>query len=56
MSNGTRQGGVLSPYFFSKYIRDLIVGIANSGVGCKLFGHFVNVLAYADDIVLIAPS
>ena len=54
--NGTRQGGVLSPYFFSRYIRDLIVGIANSGVGCKLSGHFVNVLAYADDIVLIAPS
>jgi len=34
----------------------LISGIANSGVGCKLSGHFVNVLAYADDIVLVAPS
>jgi len=56
MTNGTRQGGVLSPYFFSRYIRDLIASIANSDVGCKLSGHFVNVLAYADDIVLIAPS
>ena len=56
MTNGTCQGGVLTPYFFSRYIRDLIAGIANSDVGCKLSGHFVNILAYADDTVLIAPS
>jgi len=50
MTNGTCQGGVLTPYFFSRYIRDLIADIANSDVGCKLSGHFVNILAYADDI------
>jgi len=55
ISNGTRQGGVLSRYFFSRYIRDLISNIVNSGVGCKVSDHFINILAYADDIVLIAP-
>jgi len=41
---------------FSRYIRDLISSIANSGVGCKVSDHFINILAYADNIVLIAPS
>jgi hypothetical protein len=56
IGNGTRQGGVLSPYLFSRYIRDLIVAIVQSEIGCKIGGVFYNVLAYADDIVLLAPS
>ena len=54
--NGTRQGGVLSPYLFTRYIRDLLTVISSSGIGCKVGGHPINILAYADDIVLIAPS
>lgn len=30
--------------------------ISNTGVGCNIGGIFINVLAYADDIVLLAPS
>src|SRR5579872_3144252 len=30
--------------------------IINSNVGCNLGGVFYNILAYADDIVLLAPS
>lgn len=56
ISNGTRQGGVLSPYLFSRYIRDLISEVTNSGLGCKLANQFINILAYADDIALLAPS
>ena len=55
-SNGTKQGGVLSPLLFSRYIRDLINSVATSGVGCNIAGLWLNILAYADDIVLIAPS
>jgi len=35
MGNGTRLG-VLSPYLFSRYIRDLLHDVVNSGVGCLL--------------------
>lgn len=56
IGNGTRQGGVLSPRLFARYIRDLLHEVVNSGVGCHLGGVMVNILAYADDIVLIAPS
>jgi len=30
--------------------------ISTSGVGCNVGGLFVNVLSYADDIVVLAPS
>jgi hypothetical protein len=56
IGNGTRQGGVLSPYFFTRYIRELICAIVQSKVGCNIGGMFYNLLAYADDIVLLAPS
>jgi len=36
-SNGTRQGGVLSPYLFTRYIRELIGDIISAGVGCKMY-------------------
>jgi len=56
IGNGTRQGGMLSPTLFSRYIRDILGQLANYYVGCNVGGLFVNVLAYADDIVLLAPS
>ena len=56
LGNGTRQGSVLSPYLFSRYIRDMIKSIADTGIGCAINNKLINILAYADDIVLIAPS
>ena len=56
IGNGTKQGGVLSPYLFSRYVRELIAGINTSGSGCNIGGKFYNILAYADDMVLLAPS
>jgi len=47
-------GGILSPTLFSRYIRDLLVELAKLQVGCNIGGLFVNVLAYADDLVLLA--
>jgi len=37
-------------------IRDLLAEITQLHVGCNIGGLFVNALAYADDIVLLAPS
>ena len=56
IANGTRQGGILSPYFFTRYIRELICAIVQSNIGCNIGGVFFNILAYADDMVLLAPS
>jgi len=52
MSNGTRQGDILSPYLFSRYIRELLVAIDSTAVDCFIGKHCFNVLAFADDIVL----
>ena len=52
LGNGTRQGGVLSPCLFSRYIREIIAGVISSNVGCNIGGKFINILAYADDTKL----
>jgi hypothetical protein len=54
--NGLRQGSSLSPFLFSVYIDDLLKEISNTSLGCKVAGRIWNCLAYADDIVLFAPS
>ena len=56
IQNGTRQGSVLSPFLFTRYIREVLSGIINSNIGCNIGGYMVNILAYADDLVLLAPS
>jgi len=45
-----------SPYLFTRYIRELIGDIVSAGIGGRVYGQVVNVLAYADDMVLLASS
>ena len=47
--NGTRQGSVLSPFFFGVYVDELFTNFRRSGVGCHIGA------GYADDIILLAP-
>lgn len=54
--NGVKQGGVLSPVLFCLYIDGLLVALSRAGVGCFVGSNFVGALAYADDIVLLAPT
>ncbi len=54
--NGCRQGDVTSPTAFSILINDLIKEIKASNIGVKINDLILNVLAYADDIVLLAES
>ena len=56
VANGTRQGSLLSPCLFNEYISELILKVNQSGIGCNCGGKFFNILAYADDLVLLAPS
>ena len=56
ISNGVRQGGVLSPILFTIYVDELLDQLKSAGVGCHWNHHFVGAICYADDIALLAPS
>lgn len=56
VSNGIKQGGVLSPKLFNVYIDVLLQRLSSSGRGCHIGNVFVGAIGYADDIVLLSPS
>merc|ERR1711951_125526 len=56
VTNGVRQGGVLSPLLFSVYMDELLVKLKDNGTGCHIGQHFVGALGYADDLILLCPS
>ena len=56
VTNGVRQGGVLSPLFYSIYIDDLLEKLKRNGIGCHIGHHFVGAFGYADDLILLSPS
>ena len=56
VSNGVRQGGILSPYLFNVYMDDLSLRLKKNYAGCRIANNIINHLFYADDLVLICPS
>ena len=56
MRQGVRQGGVLSAYLFTYYIDNILKCVFKEDVGCRIGINKFNILAYADDIVLMSPS
>ena len=55
ISNGVRQGGVLSPSLFSLYMNSLSENLNRLRVGCYI-GDKLNHVFFAGDICLLAPS
>ena len=47
---------MFSPVIFSISIDTFLVDLKKSAVGCTWGGKFAKCFAYADDIVLLAPS
>ena len=56
VSNGVRQGGILSPYLFCVYMDDLSNKLNDIKVGCTIAATLINHLMYAEDVVLLSPS
>lgn len=54
IERGVRQGGILSPFLFKLYIDSILQVLSDMNNGCRLGLSNINVLAYADDIALVA--
>ena len=46
----------MSPIFFSVYTDTMLEALTRGGSGCRIGNVFCGALAYADDIVLLAPG
>ena len=55
-SNGVRQGGILSPRFFTMYVDDLSCILSRMNAGCFIDDFCMNHFFYADDMCVLAPS
>ena len=51
VTTGIRQGGVLSPDFYSIYVDDLICIMRSSGVGCYLVEKFAAALMFNEILI-----
>ena len=56
MSNGVKQGGVISPTLFINYIDELFIELQKLGLGCHIGNLFCGAFGYADDVILLAPT
>ena len=56
VSNGVRQGGIMSPICFNVFLDDMSTALNRYSGGCMVNSCKINHLFYADDSVLIAPS
>ena len=56
ISNGTRQGAILSPIFWAIYADPLLQRLRGLGLGIHVAGLYVGAVCYADDVLLIAPT
>ena len=56
ITNGTRQGSVLSPAAFGLYFDDLLTALRQLGFGCHIAGKFYGAALFADDLILMSPT
>ena len=56
VTNGVRQGGVISAILFAVYIDELISELRRSHLGCYIDGVFLGAFLFADDIFLLSGN
>jgi len=50
VTNGVRQGGVLSPCLFAAYLDEFSIQLGSARVGCTVGNMIVNNLMFAGDV------
>ncbi|XP_065643112.1 uncharacterized protein LOC136074699 [Hydra vulgaris] len=57
LTQGVRQGSILSPHLYNLYTQNLLETLQNeSVVGTSINGNYTGVVAYADDIILLSST
>ena len=56
ITNGARQGGVMSPLLFTVYIDELLTRLSCSHAGSYCGDKFHGAYGYTDDAIILAPS
>ena len=56
LTNGVRQGGVISAILYCFYVNDLFKLLRQRSTGCWVKGNYHGIFGYSDDNFLLAPS
>ena len=56
ISNGVKQGAILSAILYCIYTNNLFKELRRSSIGCTIGPEYVGCVGYADDLLLMAPS
>ena len=56
ISNGVKQGAVLSSLVYCVYMNDLFTLLKKKKSGCWINGEYHGIIGYADDLFLLSPS
>ena len=56
LSNGVRQGAILSAILYCFYVNDLFKILRNRRAGCWVNDNYHGIIGYSDDSFLLAPS
>ena len=56
MTNGVRQGAILSGFAYCFYMNELFSKLRKNKSGCWVRGTYLGIMGYSDDSLLLAPS
>ena len=54
VSNGVKQGAVISPILFSSYMDALFERLKRNAIGCHVGPVYAGAFGYADNVALVA--